>query len=123
MDPDGIAAELWQPARQCPAAQGRERRGAGLAGPGTGLGRGATVACSAELGRDSAARRGTSAHLGDAKYPGRSARAAGPRTRRAGRPRKARLAQWLRRGENGGRVVPQGHPSPRPMGLGRATGP
>ena len=47
----------------------------------------------------------------------------GPGTRRAGHPRHARLAQWLKRGGNGGRVVPQGHPSPSPEGLGPATGP
>jgi hypothetical protein len=42
---------------------------------------------------------------------------------RLAHPRHARLAQWLRRGENGGRVGRRDPPPPSAMGLGRATDP
>ena len=87
------------------------------------MGRGATVACGAELGRGTAARRSTRARLGDADCSRSPARTADTGGRCTGGARNARVAQWLRCGESGGQVGPQGRLPPSPMGMGRQTGP
>ncbi len=80
----------------------------------------ATVARSAELGRDTAARRGTGARLGDAERPRGTA---GPRTGRTGGTRNASVAQWLMHDGRDGQVGRHDHQPSNLVGLGRETGP
>ena len=115
-EPQHAADHAWRNrapgARQRPAAQGRERAGAGLAGAHAGMG----CAAASAVGGSGLGRAGA----GSAAAPAATARPAAARVPavRAGRSagdRHARLAQWLRRGRQHGGGGPTGlRRCPRP---------
>ena len=97
------------------------------------MGCGATVARSAELGRDTAARCRTRSRLGHADCSRGTARTAGTGARCTGGACDARVAQWLRHdGRDGqvgrhdgrdGQVGRHVHQPSNQVRLGRKTGP
>ena len=75
------------------------------------------------MGRGSAAHCDGRSDLGRTDRTSCTGHAPNTGTRSTGHPGDARVAQWLRCGESGGQVGPQGRLPPSPMVMGRQTGP